>query len=308
MNITSIKKSIFTLLCIMLFATHAEANTYDWFAVHEAAAQHIIHSGTLDDPHEEIINDPIARALFHLYYYESEIAEAMFKAILLKDPTNVTARWGIADLEKRYHNPAESEVFLRTIIDEYPAFAPAYVSLGYCLYFQDKYEEGQEIGELIVQANFPVDTLSLSDAHLLLSACKGTLVLQKPLSKQMFLGPMIMIHINKALKLMPGTPAPLFTKGTSYLKAPNLFICAYDKAERYLLEAQKKRPLFASVYVRLAEVYEALEQFEQRDANLELATSIDPQNNLLLSYWAKRKQTENPDALTEEDLLLLKRP
>ena len=91
-----------------------------------------------------------------------------------------------------------------------------------------------------------------------------------------------MPNLKAAEQLQPDSAEVMFEMGSFYLLAPRLAGGDLAKAEKYLKRGIQKDPLFADIYVGLAQFYKIKGDKEKYQFYLNKAGEIDQQNELLV--------------------------
>ena len=91
-----------------------------------------------------------------------------------------------------------------------------------------------------------------------------------------------MPNLKTAQQLQPKSAQVMLGMGSFYLLAPRLVGGDLAKAQIYLNKGIQIDPLFADIYVRLAQLYKIKGDKEKYDFYLNKAGQIDPQSELLL--------------------------
>ncbi|MFC1808583.1 tetratricopeptide repeat protein [Candidatus Omnitrophota bacterium] len=228
------------------------------------------------------------KGLLSLYYYENARAQELFTRILESDPTNISALWGMAELQHRNHNYASCKDSIEKILRDEPTFSPAYVTLGFNEFVQAKFDNAIIYAHKTLAISNPKIAHARAAAYILLAACKGMKAAKASYFSKIMLGPQIFKHIDQAHALMPDTPEVLFGSGICYMLAPHMFYGNDVKAKELFLESIEKRPAFPDVYVRLAQLYKRQNDHARSQALIQQAMQRDPQNVLLKDFLQKK--------------------
>jgi len=260
------------------------AGTLDWQRLHEEADAMSVAEAegkTLKEPF--LIEDLYKLGLVYLNAHKDSEAGEVFKRGLERMPGSFEFRWGLAEVSRRQHKLDESEPVLEELVENYPGFAPAYISLAYVRYTRMDFTGCVSLAyQVLEMGRDNVDTSNYTRAYLLVAGGRGMLAhYGGPISK-LANGRAVLPFLKKAEKLQPDSPAVLFGLGSFYFLAPGIAGGNRVKARVYLERAVAGDPLFADAYVRLAQVYKAEGELKKYDECIARVRQIDPQNALLL--------------------------
>jgi Tfp pilus assembly protein PilF len=221
--------------------------------------------------------------LVYLNLHQDDKAKEAFEASLNIDQGAFEARWGVAEVMRRQHEPAKAATALKDIVRSHPEFSPAYISLAYIKYMDMDFEGAVRLALIVMQmGREKVDLSNYVRAYCLYSGAKGMIAhYGGPLSKAIN-GLAVKPNLDKAEKLQPNSPGVLFGLGSYYFLAPVIAGGDKRKAETYLKRAIEVDPLFVDAYIRLAQLYKIRGEADKYDIYIKKASSIDPDNELLL--------------------------
>ncbi|MDD5097251.1 MAG: hypothetical protein PHU59_02025 [Candidatus Omnitrophica bacterium] len=272
------------LLFLVIFFLCFPAYALEWKELHEQADALDIGSAVkLSGNNPESVDDLYKLGLVYLNIHQDIQANDAFSKILLLKPGLIQARWGQAESLRRQHNLNQAESLLKQIIVENADFSPAYISLAYIKYMQMDFEESVRLAlKVIQQGRDKVDLSNYARAYSMYAGAKGMIAhYGGPFSKAVN-GLAVKPNLDKAAKLQPDAAGVLFGLGSYYLLAPALAGGDKIKAEVYLKKAIAADPLFADIYVRLAQLYKIKGDKEKYGGYLAKALEIDPGNELAL--------------------------
>jgi len=184
---------------------------------------------------------------------------------------------------RRSHDLDEAEKLSNEVLEGAPDFAPAYITLAYIKYIRMDFVSCIRLSTKVIRmGKNRTDLTNLARAYSLLSGANGMIAhYSGPLSKAIN-GSQVMTNLKRAEKLKPGSAAVLFGLGSYYLLAPGIIGGDLDKSIDYLNRAAKSDPLFADVYVRLAQAYKLKGDNAKYELYLKKAFELDAQNELAL--------------------------
>lgn len=269
---------IFCFCFVLVFFTSLYAS--DWKKLHETSDMLNIKDAkslafTLDNQY--------ILGLCLLNEHQDDSAAEVFKKILDQDKNYYWAEWGVAEVMRRKHELVKSAEILNKISSQHPDFAPAIVSLAYINYLQLNLKEAIKLSNLVISmGKDKVDLSNYVRSILMIGGAKGMIAhFGGPISK-IINGTAVFPTLKKAEKLQPNSGAVMFGLGSFYLLAPSFAGGDPNRAKEYLQRSIKLEPLFPNAYVRLAQVYQRLNDKEKYEFYLNKALEIDPGNELAL--------------------------
>jgi len=282
------KRTVFLAL-IFLFWSVTSCHALEWKRLHEKADATGVSAAMEAADKSASLDDLYVLGLVYLNLHREKEAEEAFNRMKVIDPGLIEARWGLAEILRRRHSLDESERLLNEIIKENSAFTPAYISLAYLRYLKMDFNgSGQLALSVMNQGMDAVDQMNVVRAITMYAGAKGMIAhYGGPLSKAVN-GTPVFSYLKKAEKLQPDSSAALFGLGSFYLLAPGLIGGDIDKALEYLEKAVKADPLFASVYVRLAQAYRMKKDETKYQFYLNKALEVDPGNEIALDIQSGR--------------------
>jgi len=221
--------------------------------------------------------DNLSRARELLRTRNDSQALVIFEKILKKQPLNLNALWGKAEVLRRSRDFKGSEELLHVILRENPKHIPALLSYAYIKY---KYDDINSALKLVHYA-LKIKGISNSDealANMLLGTINSRLSQKGWLFNKIRYGTHIKNYFLKAERLDPGLPEVHLGLGTFYLKAPHIAGGSLDNAFRELTLALNIAPDFATANARLAQVYKKKGEANNFKLYLEKAKKLDPKN------------------------------
>jgi tetratricopeptide (TPR) repeat protein len=276
------KKTFLVCLSILFLASIKPCYGLDWKRIHEEAdkkgladAWYEIEKG-FSTPQEAYVT-----ALVFLNVRKDREAQKIFQDMLKKDPNSKEAKWGLAETLRRQNKLEESERILAGLIQSFPSFSPAYISLAYIKYTKLDFRSTVDLAsKVIAQGREVVDLSNYTRAYLLIGGGKGMLASSGGIFAKIGEGTQVLPNLKKAEELQPDAPAVLFGLGSFYFLAPGIAGGNIDKSKEYLEKAVSLDPFFADAYVRLAQVYRTKGDNQKFEEYLKKALEIDPQNAL----------------------------
>jgi predicted Zn-dependent protease len=218
-----------------------------------------------------------------LALYKIDDANVVFHDMLTLDSKSTEAQWGIAEVLYRRHKGAEARTILIELIKATPNYSPAYITLGYVLFNEKKYDEAIELAvRVLKQGPKKVDNDNYVQALLLAGNSKGMIAVDGGPFSKLINGIQVLPYLNKAQKLQPDNAGVAFGLGTYYLLAPSFAGGDKHKALEYLEKSVKLDPQFCDGYARLAQAYKLKGDDVKYDFYIGKALELDPQNGLAL--------------------------
>lgn len=277
------------IFLIIFFLLPLVSYPLDWKPLHEKAQKLILaEAQRVLDRQNPAAEDLYVLGLVYLNEYKPRQAENIFDKITGLDSKISEARWGKAESLRRRHQLEESKKILKEVIKSNPDFSPAYITLAYINFSQHNYNKAVElVYKVLKQGREKVDLISYTRAYLILAGSKGMIAHDAGPIAKVIHGTKILPNLRKAQELMPNSAGVHFGFGAFYLLAPTVIGGDINKAEESLKQAVRADPLFADVYVRLAQVYQRKGDIEKYKLYLEEALRLDSGNELALDIKNK---------------------
>jgi tetratricopeptide (TPR) repeat protein len=270
------------LFLLFLFAFTSVSYATDWKSLHERADK-----TTLDQALQRAAaspgnpDDQYVLGLVYLNMHKDREAYGLFSSFLEAYPDKPGFKWGLAESSRRLHETARAQELLNETLEEDPRFYPAMISLAYIKYFQSDFQGSVRLAlKVIEQGQDKVDLSNYVRAYAMYAGSKGMLAHYGGLFSKAVDGLAVKKNLDKAQRLQPDSPAVLFGLGSYYLLAPVIAGGDKGKAGEYLEQALKVDPLFADIYVRLAQLAKIKGNKEKYGFYMNKALEIDPGNEL----------------------------
>ena len=277
---------ILFLLCVPQKILYA----LDWKSLHEQAdtSNPVSAKACLKEKGDSPENLYVL-ALTYLNEHKDKEADELFRQLAGRDSRASEYAWGSAEVLRRNHESEKSKEILIRLIKEFPAFAPAYVSLSYIKYREMDFNQTARLASQVISLGIQnVDLSNLVRAYLLVGGAKGMIAnYGGPLSK-VINGTAVLPNLKKAEKLQPNNAGVLFGVGSFYFLAPPFVGGDLARAIGYLEKAIKADPLFADAYVRLGQAYSVKGDDKKYREYTHKALEIDPKNELALDAQSKK--------------------
>jgi len=223
----------------------------------------------------------LARALELLRIRDDKQALSGFEAILLKDPDNLSAMWGKAEIKRRRRDYIEAEDILKKVISRDPGHAASLISLAYIRCNSGKLNEALELSNRALSS----DEATQQDkamAYMMLGTINNRLSSQGWLLSKIRYGTQIKRYFLRARELSPELPEVHLGLGSFYLLAPGIAGGNLDKAIEELEYAVRIAPGFATANARLAQAYRKKGDMDKYRFYKDRASGLDPQNEVLV--------------------------
>ncbi len=272
------------LLLCALFLTACCCASYamDWKELHEMADKTSLEKALKDAAaNPGSLDGQYILGLVYLNMHEDRQAYRIFSSLLEGNPDKAEFKWGLAESSRRLHETAKAEDLLNGALKKDPQFSPAMISLAYMKYFQADFQGAARLAlKVIEQGRDKVDLSNYVRAYAMYAGSKGMLAHYGGIFSKAVDGLAVKKNLDKAQRLQPDSPAVLFGLGSYYLLAPVIAGGNKDKAEGYLEQALKADPLFADIYVRLAQLAGIRGDKGKYDFYMSKALELDPGNEL----------------------------
>ncbi len=282
-------KTISLVIAFLCLYCNALSYAMDWKSLHEKANNISIEQAAAQPNVQKNKEGLYILAIAYFNNHMDKKALDCFERILELDPDSISAKWGIAEFQRRIYKYDIAEESLKKIINDRPDFCPAYISLAYIKYIQTDFEEVVKLMATVI--NYGLKNTNLTThvrAHCLYAGAKGMIAYSGgPISK-IVNGPAVFRHLKIAQKLFPECVAVHFGFGCYYLLRQKESGQDLNKAEKHLKRAITIDPLFADGYVRLSQVYHSKGDFKKSGIFLNKALEIDPENLLAVDIISKK--------------------
>ena len=222
----------------------------------------------------------INEAFRQLKVRKNREAMAIFEKVLLKQPGNLEALWGRAEVKRRMRQYSDAESILNAILKKNPQHHSALISLAYIKYKEDKLNEAQQLVNKVLEKDCP-DRENEALAYLMLGTINS-----RRCAKSWFLAKIkyctqMKFYFLKARALAPDLPEVRLGLGTFYLLAPAIAGGNLNQAQEELSLAVKMAPDFATANARLAQAYKKKGDLEKCNFYFQRARELDPENEAL---------------------------
>jgi predicted Zn-dependent protease len=222
----------------------------------------------------------VEEALQWLKFRKDADALAIFERILTKQPDNLDALWGKAEVFRRSRRHKEAEGIINAILKKEPKHIASLVSLAHIRYKEDKLNEAQGLINQALGENC-LDKESQARAYVILSSINSKYALKGGLLSKIKYGTKIKSYILKAKELAPDLPEVHLALGTFYLLAPKIIGGSLEKAIEELEYTVKIAPDFTTANARLAQAYNKKGIQDKYNFYLKRAENLDPENEVL---------------------------
>jgi len=278
----------FAVLLLVSIACFNACFASDWKALHEAADNKPLPQAleaVKNNP--DSLNDLYVLGLVYLDLRDDRNSAAAFSKIINKDPNNIEARWGLAEVLRRQHKDSQAQQLLDEVIKSDPWFFPAYITLAYIKHMKMDFEGSLRLTlKVVSQGREKVDEANYIRAYALYAGNKGLIAHYGGPVAKVLNGTVVLPTLKKLERIRPDSPAVLFGLGTFYLLAPGLAGGDIELAEEYLKEAVEADPKLADIYARLAQLYQEKGDKEKYGLYIKKAFELDPQSELALDVKA----------------------
>ncbi len=222
----------------------------------------------------------IVEALDLLKKRKDAQALAIFQEHLARDPSNLDALWGKAEVLRRQRKYNDAEAILTQVLNKDPGHAAALVSEASIRYKHEEYEEAGRLLQLVIDGDCP-DEENLALAYTLLGAVNGRRSSVGGILDKFYFGTRVKKCFLKAKELAPQLAEVRMGLGTFYLLAPAIAGGNLDKAISELEYAVTLAPDFATANARLAQAYRKKGLKEKSVSLCALAKKLDPENEVV---------------------------
>lgn len=256
----------------------------DWRSLHEAVDRIDLRTALkCVEKDTRSIEDLYILGLVYLDMFQTRKAEEVFARIADLAPGTKEAVWGRAEVLRRYHQHDEAEDLLAGVVELYPEYSPAFLSLAYVRFARGRFHDAANYALAVVRRKEQdVDTTTYARALLIYAGAKGMIAhFGGPMSR-IINGIIVMPTIQRAQMLKPDSPEVLFGCGCYYLLAPRGLGKNIRLAKYYLERLVEDEPLFPDGFARLAQVYKVIGDHVRYEQLLHTALDLDPKSELAL--------------------------
>lgn len=207
-------------------------------------------------------------------------ALAVFEGALAKNPQDMDALWGKAEVFRRARKFQESEAILNEILKQYPQHISSLITLASIQYIYNNFNQATQLVKQALKAK-GLDKEKEALCYLVLGAISSGRSSKGWLLAKLKYGTKIHGYFLKASQLAPDLPDTHLVLGTFYLLAPGIAGGNLDQALSELERALKIAPGFASINARLAQAYQKKGDLEKYNFYINKARELDPENEVL---------------------------
>ncbi len=179
------------------------------------------------------------------------------------------------------HRYSEGRSVLTGVINDYPDFYPAEVTLSHLDYLQKDFDRSYRKALQMIEKQRELSRFHFAVSLMIAAGAKGILV-KKNWIKGIPAYFEVKGYLKKAQKQMPDSAETLYAVGSFYLLIPPLVGGDLDKAIVLLEKSRQMTPLNPSVYVRLAQAYRAKGLTAVSRKYITKAMELDSQDEILL--------------------------
>lgn len=219
-------------------------------------------------------------AMYLLRTRRDKDALVIFEEILAKQPDDIEALWGKAEVLRRSRDYKQAEALLNTILSKNSCHIPSLISLSYIRYKDDRLNEAQKLINRVLKTQ-GLDKHDEALAYMMLGTINSRRSSKGWLFSKIKYGTQIKGHFLKAKELAADMPEVYLGLGTFYLLAPSIVGGNLDKAIKELENAVKLAPDFATANARLAQAYKKMGDEKKYKFYLTRAQELDPDNEVL---------------------------
>ncbi|MFH0763232.1 MAG: tetratricopeptide repeat protein [Candidatus Omnitrophota bacterium] len=207
-------------------------------------------------------------------------AQVILEEVLMRQPQNLEALWGKAEILRRGRKFRESEALFNLILKKNPQYPPALLGLAYIRYNDNNLKEALQLVKRALKSEaLTKDNKAL--AFMMLGSINSKRSTNGWVINKIQYGIQIKSYFLKAAMIAPELAEVHLGLGTFYLKAPVIAGGSLDKAIEELETAIKLAPEFATAAARLAQAYKKKNNPEKYNFYLQRAKELDPENEAL---------------------------
>ena len=267
------KKYLLMILgVIVIFASVFQVDGH--FRIPELIAQEA--RLTAHEKSKQTIDD----AFMLLKHRKDDDALFILKKILWREPENLDALWGKAEVLRRKCDYKEAQALLNKILRQNPNHQLSLISLAYIIYKEDKLDEALRLAKRVLLSH-PPDKENQALAYIMLGAINTKRAAKGGFLCKIRYGIHIKGYFLKAEALAPQLPETHLAIGTFYLFAPALTGGYLDLALQELEQAVRIAPEFATANARLAAAFKNKGNLEKYNYYIKRARKLDPENEVL---------------------------
>ena len=219
----------------------------------------------------------LAEAAELLRIRKDKKALAIIEKILAREPENIDALCGKAEILRRGGKYKEAESILNQLLQKDPLYENALLSLAYIRYQTGKAEESFKLVNTVLESAC-MDKENEALAYTLLGGINSLRAEKGWLFTKFKYGTKIQCYFLKAKELAPEVPEVRLGLGTFYLLAPQIIGGDLNKALPELEYTVSIAPDFATANARLAQAYKKKGDMAKYKHYIERAKELDPNN------------------------------
>jgi tetratricopeptide (TPR) repeat protein len=219
-------------------------------------------------------------ALGLLKFRKDKDARIIFERILVKEPDNLDAFWGKAEVLRRSRDYSQSEVIFQEILNKNPEHIPSLISMAYIKCKDNNLGEAAKLVNRVLNAGC-LDKDNQALAYVMLGNIHSRRAIKGGLLSKIKYGTKIKSYFLKAKEISPDLPEIHLALGTFYLLAPKIIGGNLGKAIEELEYTVKIAPDFATANARLAQYHKIKGDSKEYAFYFNRAKELDPKNEVL---------------------------
>jgi tetratricopeptide (TPR) repeat protein len=207
-------------------------------------------------------------------------ALVIFEKVLAKQPNNLEALWGKAEVLRRSRDYSQSEVIFQEILNKNPGHIPSLISMAYIKCKDNNLDEATKLVNRVLNAEC-LDKDNQALAYVMLGNINSRRAIKGGIFSKIKYGTKIKSYFLKAKELSPDLPEIHLALGTFYLLAPKIIGGNLEKAMEELEYTIKIAPDFATANARLAQYHKIKGDSKKYAFYFNRAKELDPENDVL---------------------------
>ena len=283
------KKIFFVMILMFVFTAASGVCASDWKALGDSSVSLTpAEIACLERKQAKTIQDVYILTIFYYRNYDTAGLKKLLGEQIKDAPAGSAACVLKAIVLMKEHRHQESRNLLAGVLTAHPDFHPARIVLAHLCYLQKDFTQSYALARQLMAKKEELSRYHYVVSLLLAAGAKGILTKKNSVRA---IGAYFEVngYLKEAKKIMPDAPEVLYGLGSYYLLTPAVAGGNLDRAMQLLEKSRQLTPLNPNVYLRLAQAHSAKGDSAQYRKNIDRASELDCQDELLLDYLSGEK-------------------